>query len=290
MSGRSLVAVMRDARPQLAVADALAPILDELVARARLAWPDVELAPADFIRFVAARVEGPVERELAALCGDDLYLACACVAGDPRALAAFERAFASVIERAVASAGCTRAESADVCQVVRQRLLVPAADEALPRIATYSGRGKLRSWIRVIATREAARFLPRARREVGAADGELGALVTRDDDPEIGYLKRLYRAEFKLALREAIEALPDRDRLLLRQHALDGLGADELAAFHRVHRATTARWLEAARRAVLDSTRRALIAKLRLGTGELDSVMRLIASQLDHSLPELLRR
>jgi RNA polymerase sigma-70 factor (ECF subfamily) len=146
----------------------------------------------------------------------------------------------------------------------------------------------LTAWVRVVATREAARMLPRARRELSAADEELAGLIAPDDDPEVGYLKRLYRDEFKLAFTAAVDALEARDRLLLRQHALDGLSIDQLGALHDVHRATAARWVEAAREAVLTGTHRELVRRLRLSRTELASVMRLIRSQLDVSLPRLL--
>jgi RNA polymerase sigma-70 factor, ECF subfamily len=76
----------------------------------------------------------------------------------------------------------------------------------------------------------------------------------------------------------------------LRQHALDGLSIDRLAALHKVHRATAARWVEAARTAALEHTRLALGRRLRVGPDELESVMRLVRSQLDITLPALLRQ
>ncbi len=57
-----------------------------------------------------------------------------------------------------------------------------------------------------------------------------------------------------------------------------------------MHRATAARWLQAARAAVLDGTQGELIRRLRLSRTELANVMRLIESQLDVSLPRLLGR
>ena len=146
------------------------------------------------------------------------------------------------------------------------------------------------SWVRVVAARETARFLPRARREIAADEEEFATLIGADDDPEIGYLKRLYRHEFKRAFQAAIEQLDDLGRLILRQHVLDGLGIDELAGLHGVHRATAARWIQSAREAVLAGTQRELIRRLQLSRSELVSIMRLIGSQLDVSLPRLLRR
>lgn len=275
-----------------AVPDELEPLLAAAFAQARAAWPGVAVTAERFASAVARRLTDGTAVALAALRTDDVYLAAACVDRDPAALVAFDRMCVPVIDRAVGAAGATPAETADLRQVVRQRLLVPAeteSGESEPRLATYSGRGSLASWIRVVATREAKRLLPRERRVVVDEDG-LSALVAPDDDPEIGYLKRLYRAEFKVAFTAAVAALSDRERMLLQQHALDGLSIDELAAFYRVHRATTARWVEAARQAVLDGTRRELIRRLQLSRDELDSIMRLIRSQLDVSLPALLRQ
>jgi RNA polymerase sigma-70 factor (ECF subfamily) len=141
----------------------------------------------------------------------------------------------------------------------------------------------------VIATREAARLLARERREVATDDDQMLGMIAPSDDPEIGYFKRLYRAEFKSAFHAAVGSLSARDRLLLQQHLLDGLGIDQLAAFYQVHRATTARWLGAARREVLDRTRSELIRRLQLSHDELDSIMRLINSRFDVSFPALLR-
>jgi RNA polymerase sigma-70 factor (ECF subfamily) len=144
------------------------------------------------------------------------------------------------------------------------------------------------SWVRVVATREAARLLVRERREVAAGDDQLAGLLAGSDNPELRYLKRLYSHEFRAAFRVAVESLSDRERMLLRQSVLDGLGIDELAAFYRVHRSTTARWIEAARAAVLAGTRRTLTERLQITTAELDSVMLLISSRLEVSLPALL--
>ena len=131
-------------------------------------------------------------------------------------------------------------------------------------------------------------MLPLARRDVAAQDQELAHLVAPDDDPEIGYLKRLYRAEFKEAFQLAVAGLDDRERPVLRQHVLDGLGIDQPSALHHVHRATAARWIEAARASILTATQRELIRRLALSRAELTSVIRLIESQLDVSLSRVL--
>lgn len=288
---RRLADIVRATVRDRDVPDALDGLLAERVERATAAWPGLTIDPERFVTAIAERLAAdlPVLRGIDALHIEDLYLALACADNAPGALDAFEARCSAVIERAIASTGAPVALRADLGQVVRQRLLVAPADGGLPRIATYSGRGSLAAWVRVVATREAARMLSRAHHEVAADDAELAQLIAGDDDPEIGYLKRLYRDEFKRAFQAAVAALDDRARLVLRQHTLDRLGIDQLAALHHVHRATAARWVEAARQAVLAATEQELIQRLKLSKTELDSVIRLIRSQLDVSLPRLLR-
>lgn len=283
-----LVDQLRAARPALVIDESFARALAGAIAAARAAWGEVALEEAEFVRFLADKLEEPAERSLSSLRIGDLYLACACDRGDARALAAFDREFAPVIDRAVASLGASPAEQVELRQVVRVRLLV-ARDGEGSRIAGFSGRGTLAAWVRVVATREAARLLRRERRAAPAEDDALAATIAPEADPELGYLKRLYRDEFRAAFHAAVDALSDRERVLLRQHALDGLSIDRLAALYHVHRATVARWVAAARKAVLDGTRGALARRLQLRPGELDSIMRLIDSQLDVSLPGALR-
>lgn len=270
--------------------DELEPLLTARVARATELWPGIALAPDPLVRAIAERLsrDAPAA-SLEAMHTDDLYLACGCAAGDPAALAGFEDRCGTALAAAIASAGVPAADRADVAQIVRQRLLVAPAG-GTPRIATYSGRGSLHGWVRVVATREALRMLSREVREVPASDSDLDAAITREDDAELGYLKRLYREEFKSAFHAAVDALDARSRLLLRQHAVDGLSIDRLAALHGIHRATAARWVQAAREEVLAGTQRELARRLRLSKAELISVIRLIQTQLDVSLPDALRR
>lgn len=282
-----LLEIVRSVGPTCEPQDDLEPLLVERTARAVAAWPTVHVEQELFVRAIAERLEmdDPI-RSVGAMHTDDLYLACGCVSGDAAALAAFELRCGRAISGAIAAAGATRCERADLGQVVRQRLLV-APPGGPPRIASYSARGSLPAWVRVVATREAARRLVRAGREVGAEDDELADLIADGDDPEIGYLKRLYREEFKRSFHAAVQKLDARARLVLRQHALDGLNIDALAVLHGVHRATAARWIQAAREAVLAGTQRELTTRLRLTRAEVESVIRLIQSQLDVTLPSL---
>lgn len=290
MPGR-FVNIVRSALPGRDIPEALEPMLAERVTRAMAAWPKLRIGEDRLIHAIAQRLTADLSaaRAIEAMQTDDLYLACGCAAGDPEAFAGFEQHCGAMIDRVIASSGAPPPEQADLGQIVRQRLLVKSSDGTAPRIAGYSARGSLRAWVRVVAARETARMLSQPRREVAAEDDELAGLISRDDDPEIGYLKRLYREEFRRAFHAAVGTLDDRARLVLRQYTLDGLSIDRLAALHRVHRVTAARWVEAAREALVVGTQRELSRRLHLSRSELASVIRLIQSQLDVSLARVLR-
>jgi RNA polymerase sigma-70 factor (ECF subfamily) len=72
--------------------------------------------------------------------------------------------------------------------------------------------------------------------------------------------------------------------LLLKQHFLDGLSIDRMAALHDVHRATAARWIAKLLERLLVDTRSRLQAALDVDAEELDSVLRLIQSCMDASI------
>jgi RNA polymerase sigma-70 factor (ECF subfamily) len=119
---------------------------------------------------------------------------------------------------------------------------------------------------------------------VGRADDVGGRELGAGADLEVDYLKGHYRAVFEAALKETLTELPVQQRNVLRLSFVEGLSIDEIGALHGVHRATAARWIAAAREAILDGTRRRLRSDLSLSDSEFDSVVRLVQSQLEVSL------
>jgi RNA polymerase sigma-70 factor (ECF subfamily) len=107
-------------------------------------------------------------------------------------------------------------------------------------------------------------------------------------DPELELVKRRHSEDFEAAFRDALAALAPRQRNVLRLHFVDGLTIAAIGAVHRVHRATAARWLAGARADVLERTRSALRARLRLTPTEVDSLVAVVQSRLDVNLRALL--
>ena len=257
--------------------------LDEAWQRGRSAWPGVELARDAFAAHLAAVGAGEH--------ASDLYLAAACVARDPAALAAFDRDILAAARAAIGAIDDAQAFVDEALQRLRAQLLV--GDDGAPRLASYAGRGPLRAWVGIAGARVAL-MMVRSRkraREVPIDDDdrwtEALALVSTSD-PELELLKRQYAAAFAAALHDAVAALEPRARAVLRMSFVDALSIDEIGAVYAVHRATAARWIGKACDDVFASTRQLLVDRLALSGTELDRMTALVRSQLDVSLSQLL--
>lgn len=264
----------------------------QLVARARAAWPTVAFDDAQLVEFIGQRLEPAPDlpSALAACPAADLALAAACAAQEPTAHAAFDAILAEV-DAAGASTNATRDLVAEVKQLLRLQLLVPKDDKPAG-ITGYRGKGPLRGWVRITATRELIRHKKKRAREVPverSLEEAIGGSAQPGGDPLLEQLKAEYRSEFALALREAIADLDAEDRTLLQQQIVEGLTIDELGAAYGVHRATAARWYNRARAALVSATHKRLAARLELPVDQIESVIRLVQSRLDASVIRYLR-
>lgn len=254
--------------------------LRDILAAAHAAWPTLSIADAEFLAYVADRVS-PREPSLAALRTTDLYVACGCMRGDARACGLLDAEFFSVVGRALSKMRLAPEKVDDVRQSLREHLLV---GDGAPHLREYTGKGDLRAWIKVSAVRAGLKVLRREKRETHASDDALLLAEAAGDDPEISYIKQVFRTQFKAAFQEALDSLTARDKNLLRQHVVDGLSVDDVGALYKVHRATAARWIADAREVLLKETRRHFMSHARVSRTECDSIMRLVHSQLDGTI------
>jgi RNA polymerase sigma-70 factor (ECF subfamily) len=267
--------------------DRLEAAIGEALARGRAAWPALAVDDARFAAVVAHAVEGTPEpaAAVAELAAEDIYLAQACVGGSPAALDAFAATCDAALHGSLRAMGLAADLIEEVVQEVRAKLFVAA--DGPPRIATYSGRAALRSWVRTIATRAAVDRL-RKKEDTTSDDAVLEALPDSGADPELAHFRRTYQAEFKQAFEEALATLDVRERNVLRHHFVDALTVEEIGAIYGVHKSTAFRWLEAARTALSKRTRAGFQQRIRALPGELDSILRLLQSQIDLSLSRVL--
>jgi RNA polymerase sigma-70 factor, ECF subfamily len=257
--------------------------LDSMIAAARQAWPDVHCDAQRYASRIDTLVSAGASPEK--LHAADVWLALACESGDEAALAAFERTCIEPIDRVLAHMRLPEESVDEIKQVVRTRLLVPST-ESPAKIAEYKGRGALRSWVGVVATREALGQARRARPTPG--DELLMGIESPHTGPELGYLKEHYREAFREAFTAALGELTPRARNALRHHYVHGLTIDQIAATYGVHRSNAARRIAKARDTLLSSTRRRVLIALRVDRGEFESMMRMVESKLDVSLQRLL--
>lgn len=214
----------------------------------------------------------------------ELGLVLACLARSAPAIRLFESRYFAQATRALARLQLSPALIDDVAGWMRFELFVRPQGALL---ANYSGRGDLGSWVRTIAVHEALKRARRSRREVSADELAEVASPVPLADAELVAMRGAYGAELTRALSESFRSLATQERNLLRQYFLDGLTIDMLARLYDIHRATAARRVAAARQALVDRVRTALIRELALSETGVDQVITL--SNLHQSLGQLLR-
>lgn len=265
-----------DKQAAFSAIEGLEDLLATHLRAARDAWPGVELSEDRFLQHVAERVAVERAASFATLPAADLYIARACLDGNPAAIRAFEDRYFADLGPILAALGA-RDQLDEVAQRLREQLFVGGGR---PVLSNYAGLGSLRGWLRSIAVR-IARRLRRGDHRTQSMDDSFFLELAAADNVELGQMKETYRREFNASLQRALESLTVRQRNVLRQQFLDGLSIDDLGRLYRVHRATAARWAQEARSALLEATRRILDERLALTDSEFRSMVRLVISQLE---------
>jgi RNA polymerase sigma-70 factor (ECF subfamily) len=260
---------------------ALESALGERVTAGHAAWPALRLDDVAFVRHLATHsAEGlpPLAHS------GDLWLACGCALAVPGAAEAFERTFRSFIERAVARVD--RSSVDEATQSVLVSLLV--AEPGIPRrIGEYAGRAGLKAWVTTIAANATLRLHRRIGDQPHDTLSGLAEQVARAE-PELALAKARHARDLEAALRDALESLDGRQRVILRVRHVKGWRLEQVATMYRVSRATAARMVTAAHESLLVETKRLLRERLRLTDSELESLVALLQSQLEVSLVRLL--
>ncbi len=289
---KDLAAIFAAATGQnIAEADARERVKAALVhaiAEARSRYPGIALADSDFVQYLGERLRDTAGdgAAIASRATDDIYLACACVAGDSKALDALDSQVFASLPSAMGRLKLNSAAIEEAIQRARAKLLV--GTDGRGKLVDFSGTGDLRGWVKVIAIRDALRSARKEKREVSLSDELEAALPAGDLDPELAYQRRLYNAEFKACFEAAVDELTPRERTLLRQSIVYHSTVDQVAMVYQVHRATAARWISKAREQLATKTRGHLRKRLSISDSQFQSIVRLIESQMDLSMERLL--
>jgi len=257
----------------------LEPILESLLDRARRGWPELALDEEGFVAHLAQRLspEEDVAASLPVRNVADLYLAFGCIKRHPKAVAELHKLMTPEVLGPLAG-------SDDVRDELAQTILVGREGQP-PAIGGYSGRGRLTRWLCASALRAASKIRRKANREAEVerfflADGEGSGSVI---DPELEIIRAHYREDFNAAFHEAIASLAVRERNVLRLYS-GGLSIERIGDCYRVHRATVHRWLTTIRASLLERTKTRLGERLQIPPTDVESLLRLLRSELDVSL------
>ncbi len=266
----------------------LTSILARLREAACAAYPEITVDPTTFAAELARRLgDEATLTQLAAIRADHVHLAIACVAGSDAAIRRFESELFDELPATGARMHVRPELVRDVESHLRHVLYV---DEPGRRAAlwAYSGRGDLRSYLRVIITRELVRLIDRDRRDANLASDAILRLISPTEGPELAVLREQYRGDVDAAIRTALGSLTESSRALLRYSVVDGWSIDRIGMLYGIHRATAARRIGQAREELAASIRTGLATRLGIAIDEVDSIVRMVQSRLDVSLERLL--
>jgi RNA polymerase sigma-70 factor (ECF subfamily) len=254
------------------------------------AWPELSLAPNTLAGYLGERApKDQVSPEwLNKTHAEDLFLACACLGGSPQALRAFDETVLSNLGIYLKRLSPTPEVIAETRQLLMEKLFVGIGGQP-PRIAQYSGEGRLAHWVRIAAVRTALTLLTANRAAPHTDEVEtIATAIAPGGNPEFDLLRSTYQREFTSALGDSIGALSQRDRALIRFAFVERMTPAQIGDMYGCHRTTAMRWIEAACEATLKHTQRGLMERLKISQSECDRLYALVKSQLDLSLSRLL--
>jgi RNA polymerase sigma-70 factor (ECF subfamily) len=262
-------------------------LVTSIVRRVTAAWSELHVDLESFVAHLGKLLQADELGSTPDLAYEDLYLAFACSTGQRDALGIFERDYSADFATATARMRLTPERAEDARQQLWLKLFV--GHDGPPRILEYSGRGGLRPWFRVVAMRALLDDIRRAGRAPEAASDEWALEIpSSSDDPEVQYLKEMYGHEFRRAFEHALSELGVEDRNALRSYYAEHMTIDAMAVAFGIHRATAARRVERARQNLVQATRAVLADRLALTTQALESVIRMVESNLHISVARLL--
>lgn len=271
--------------------------LRDLATRGATAWPTLTLPAGYFLAALGEKAAAsPPKKGLVQWLDHvqpaDLHLALACGSGLPGALQLFEERYAADLDRLIRKYAGTEMPAEDLLQQLREKLFV-TTDTRRAKIDSYSGQGYLQNWLRVTGARafiDILRSATRRQDKALMAGGSDGILEVPDalQDVELDFLKREYRSTFREAFAAATRTLSPHQRNLLRQHLVHHLTVEQLGQLHGVHGATISRRMAKARQELVAATRQEFMGRVQVGDTEYESIMGIIRSKLDLSIPRLL--
>jgi RNA polymerase sigma-70 factor (ECF subfamily) len=209
----------------------------------------------------------------------DVLWAWACQAGDVAALAELDAGPLGDAREHLRVMGFPATTIDEAVQRARTKLVFDGG------LRTYRGRGPLGMFVRTAVVRFAIDDRRAARR-----DAQLDEMLAAPNvDPELEYMRKLYAEQLVAAVREAWTRLAPHEQFVLALRVYEGMSVDDVARVYRIHRASAARRVAAARAALIGHARTALRDRLSVDESTLDSILRVVATSMQLPLDEPIR-
>lgn len=191
---------------------------------------------------------------------DDLCLIVACECGDEKAWEDLVANFDSTVRSAARKISANNEDAEDLASSIWAELYglrLDADGNKKSKLAYYSGRGSLAGWLRAVVSQlaidqfrkrsklvqiEEAREFENLAEESSNHTGN-SQVVHHTDSPEELLTAKQTSADVSAALRTAIAALADEDRLIVKLYYFDELKLKDIAATFGYHEATASRKL-----------------------------------------------
>ncbi len=261
------------------------------------AWPGISLPEDYFLLALARRArKSPPKKGLAQWLDHvqpaDLHLALGCELLADGAIPAFERAYKKDLDKLIRRYEGPDLPAEDLTQALREKLFVSTPTRAA-KISSYSGQGFLQNWVRVTCARTFIDMLRSSSKKtseeiLSGSDERLMEAASSGADLELEFMKREYRAHFKEAFAVAAKTLSSHERNLIRQHLVFKLSVQQLGALYDVHGSTISRRISKTREKLFAELRQAFMARLNIDRDEFESILFMIRSRLDVSMPRVL--
>jgi RNA polymerase sigma-70 factor (ECF subfamily) len=248
--------------------------LQDAYEKCRSRFPTIDLPVADYQKRIEEVLAADRALRLEDLHHEDLFLALACAQGNRIAWEYFADEYLPSVQRISAQACKSTSEGEDLAQG-----LVAGLMENRAKLAGYSGRASLQTWLRVAISHAAIDRFRRSKREVALdemAERGQDVPVSHVEDARTGNADPLDAGWGPVVLKilaEGIGRLTVRDRLLLSLYYLDDIPLKSIGRQFRVHEATASRHLDKIRKDLRKGVERKLRIEHRLSSREIRSIL-----------------
>lgn len=212
---------------------------------------------------------------------DDLYLAQACAGGEEAAWEEFHRTYFDFIKEFARHSAAGAAEAEDLAQQMLTDLWQRG------KIGRYEGMSSLRTWLGTLIARASINAI-RCRRSMLSIESDVQEDVYQrpavglDDDASS---RRLVVETVK----QVVECLPSKDKLLLLLYYEQGLTLREMTATYRLTEATLSRQLKGLRQRIRDQLESELEGRRGLSMATAQDLLANLPADLDLDLRNVLK-